>query len=103
MSFLSVYVRFCLAFTILFDVVFAFNCTIPPIYVDIHKRLVQGTDVFQYGTFTGVGSPAQNQSLFPSLRHNETSVASVKFCDNSTLPNCRSATDGNFDVSQSST
>lgn len=81
----------------------AFNCSIPPIYVDIHKRAVHGTDVFQYGSFIGVGSPAQNQSLWPSLSQNETSVAYVDYCDHSTLLDCRDSTRGDFDPSQSST
>jgi hypothetical protein len=84
--------------------VFGFNCSIPPIYVDIHKRAVSGTDVFQYGSFVGVGSPAQNQSLLPSLRQDETSVASSDFCHrNNSLADCDHATRGFFDSSQSTT
>ncbi|OCK76380.1 acid protease [Lepidopterella palustris CBS 459.81] len=79
----------------------AFNCSQPPIYVDIHKRVVHGTDIFQYGSFIGVGTPAQNQSLWPSLRQNQTSVASTQFCDNSTLVDCAQSTRGNFDTSLS--
>ncbi|OCL04844.1 acid protease, partial [Glonium stellatum] len=82
---------------------FAFNCSQPPIYVDIHKRAVHGTDVFQYGSFIGVGNPAQNQSLWPSLRQNQTSVASIHYCDNSNLTNCAQSTRGNFDPSLSNT
>lgn len=81
----------------------AFNCSQPPIYVDIHKRAVHGTDVFQYGSFIGIGSPAQNQSLWPSLSHNETTVAYVDFCDHSDLPDCKDSTRGNFDFGSSLT
>lgn len=88
---------------VLTEVVSAFNCSIPPIYVDIHKRIVHGTDVFQYGSFIGVGTPAQNQSLWPSLRQNETSVAHVDYCENSNLQNCERSTRGNFDVTESNT
>ncbi|KAF2467883.1 acid protease [Lindgomyces ingoldianus] len=80
----------------------AFNCSKPPIYVDIHKRAVHGTDRFQYGSFIGVGSPAQNQSLWPSLSQNTTSFASSSYCNNNTtLKNCSVSTGGFFDVSLS--
>lgn len=79
----------------------AFNCSVPPIYVDIHNRVVHGTNIFQWGSFMGVGSPDQNQSLFPSLRQNETSVADISYCDHSDLANCDVSTGGNFDPSQS--
>lgn len=82
---------------------FAFNCSQPPIYVDIHKRAVRGTDVFQYGAFIGVGNPAQNQSLWPSLRQNQTAIASINYCDKSNLTNCAQSTRGNFDPSSSTT
>ena len=82
---------------------FAFNCSQPPIYVDIHKRAVRGTDVFQYGAFIGVGNPAQNQSLWPSLRQNQTAVASINYCDKSNLTDCAQSTRGNFDPSLSTT
>ena len=81
----------------------AFNCSIPPIYIDIHRRAVHGTNVFQYGSFIGFGNPAQNQSLLPSLRQNETSVAHADFCDGSDLPNCLDSTRGNFNPSESRT
>ncbi|KAF2841523.1 acid protease [Patellaria atrata CBS 101060] len=81
----------------------AFNCAIPPIYVDIHKRIVHGTNIFQYGSFIGVGTPAQNQSLWPSLKQNETSVAFFKFCQNSNLTNCEDSTNGNFETTESDT
>lgn len=83
--------------------IWALNCSIPPIYVDIHKREVQGSDVHQYGSFIGIGSPAQNQSLWPSLSRNDTSVAHVDFCEQSILSDCLSSTRGNFDPAKSST
>lgn len=79
----------------------ALNCSIPPVYVDIHDRDVHGTDVQQYGSFLGMGTPAQNLSLWPSIVQNETSVAAEQFCDNSTLADCRANTGGLVDVSQS--
>ncbi|KAF2179804.1 acid protease [Zopfia rhizophila CBS 207.26] len=77
----------------------AFDCSKPPVYVDIHKRAVHGTDVFQYGSFIGVGSPAQNQSLWPSISQNHTSFAASDYCDssNTTLKDCPISTRGNFD------
>jgi hypothetical protein len=81
----------------------AFNCTIPPIYVDIHKRLVHGTNVFQYGSFIGVGTPSQNHSLWPSLSQNETSFARSTYCDESSLKDCSVSTGGNFNNDESST
>ncbi|KAF2265129.1 acid protease [Lojkania enalia] len=83
----------------------AFNCSINPIYVDIHKRAVHGTDIFQYGSFIGVGTPAQNQSLWPSLSQNITSFASLSYCTNNstTLKECTKSTGGFFDASTSDT
>ncbi|KAF1981401.1 acid protease [Aulographum hederae CBS 113979] len=81
----------------------ALNCSIPPIYVDVHTRAVHGSDFFQYGAFFGFGSPSQNQSLLPSFRHDETSVASTDFCAESTLQNCDHSTRGDFDFNQSLT
>ncbi|KAF2727711.1 acid protease [Polyplosphaeria fusca] len=80
----------------------AFNCSRPPIYVDIHKRAVHGSDAFQYGSFIGVGTPAQNQSLWPSISQNHTSFAASTYCNNSTLKNCATSTGGLFDFSESS-
>ncbi|KAF2125550.1 acid protease [Dothidotthia symphoricarpi CBS 119687] len=75
----------------------AFNCSKKPIYVDIHKRAVEDSSVFQYGSFIGVGTPAQNHSLWPSLAQNHTSFASHAYCgDNSTLRNCEKSTGGFF-------
>ncbi|KAF2646707.1 hypothetical protein P280DRAFT_441000 [Massarina eburnea CBS 473.64] len=74
----------------------AFNCSKAPIYVDIHKRAVHDSPVFQYGSFIGVGTPAQNHSLWPSLSRNQTSFASLNYCGNSTLRNCDTSTGGFF-------
>lgn len=83
----------------------AFNCSIPPIYVDIHKRAVHESDVFEYGSFIGVGTPAQNHSLWPSFSKNETSFASHAYCyqNNDTLPNCDTSTGGFFNSNDSTT
>ncbi|KAI9725017.1 MAG: hypothetical protein M1812_000293 [Candelaria pacifica] len=82
---------------------FAFDCSILPIYVDIHKRAVAGTENFEYGSFTGVGSPAQNQSLWPSLSYNDTSMADVDYCKHSNFTDCEHHTGGYFDLRQSKT
>ncbi|KAI9766669.1 MAG: hypothetical protein M1835_007146 [Candelina submexicana] len=82
---------------------FAFDCSILPIYVDIHKRAVAGTETFEYGSFVGVGSPAQNQSLWPSLSYNDTSVADVDYCKGSNLTDCEHHTGGYFDLGHSAT
>ncbi|KAF1954225.1 acid protease [Byssothecium circinans] len=74
----------------------AFNCSRAPIYVDIHRRAVHDSPVFQYGSFIGVGTPAQNHSLWPSLSQNHTSFASHAYCGNSTLAKCDTSTGGFF-------
>lgn len=80
----------------------ASNCTKKPIYVDIHKRAVHDSPVFQYGSFIGLGTPAQNQSLWPSLQQNHTSFASSDYCkDNTTLRNCDRSTGGFFSPQES--
>lgn len=81
----------------------AFNCSKPPVYVDIHKRAVHDSATFQYGSFIGVGSPAQNQSLWPSLSRNHTSFGSHSYCDNSTLKDCQTSTGGFFNPQDSET
>src|SRR5579862_6082029 len=70
------------------EATWAFNCSIPPIYVDIHLRAVHGMTAFQYGSFVGAGTPAMNQSLWVSLRANETTVTSEEFCGESNLTDC---------------
>lgn len=80
----------------------AFNCSRKPLYVDIHKRAVHDSPVFQYGSFIGLGTPAQNNSLWPSLSQNHTSFASQVYCkDNSTLKNCDRLTGGFFNNGES--
>lgn len=92
----------CLSATVLFArSTVAFNCSRPPIYVDIHKRAVHDSAVFQYGSFIGVGTPAQNHSLWPSLSKNHTSFASHAYCDNSTLKDCQTSTGGFFNAQDS--
>ena len=81
----------------------AANCSTPPIYVDIHQRTVHGTAELEYGSYVGVGTPAQNQSLWPSLRQNETSFAHEDFCAHSNFLNCSMRTGGFVDPSQSAT
>jgi hypothetical protein len=89
----------------------AFNCSLKPIYVDIHKRAVHSSPVFQYGSFIGVGSGsdrtsgsgAQNHSLWPSLAQNHMSFASLSYCENSTLRECETSTGGFFDDEKSTT
>ncbi|KAF2422186.1 hypothetical protein EJ08DRAFT_565208, partial [Tothia fuscella] len=84
-------------------VALAANCSLSPIYNDIHRRTVHGSDVFQYGSFIGVGLPSQNQSIFVSLKLNETSFASSNFCQHSNLTNCQTSTGGSVDYNQSTT
>ncbi|ETI24151.1 hypothetical protein G647_03520 [Cladophialophora carrionii CBS 160.54] len=65
------------------------SCSIVPIYVDFHDRAVNGGVNIQYGLFAGIGFPlSQNQSLWPSLSNNETTVSSLDYCTNSPFPNC---------------
>lgn len=66
------------------------------IYVDIHKRAVHDSPEFQYGSFIGLGTPAQNNSLWPSLSQNHTSFAAQDYCKNSTLRDCERSTGGFF-------
>jgi hypothetical protein len=80
----------------------ASNCSKAPIYVDIHKRAVHDSPIFQYGSFIGLGTPAQNQSLWPSLQQNHTSFAKDTYCKgNSTLKNCDKDTGGFFNPQDS--
>ncbi|KAH6638951.1 aspartic peptidase domain-containing protein [Boeremia exigua] len=82
----------------------AFNCSIKPIYVDIHKRVVHESTAFQYGSFIGVGTaPAQNHSLWPSLSQNHMSFGALKYCENSKLANCTASTGGFYDSNRSTT
>jgi hypothetical protein len=79
----------------------ALNCSIEPLYVDIHYRDVSGSSEQQYGTYVGIGSPPQNQTLWPSLTQNETSFASPYFCANSNLTDCINSNGGVFNPSAS--
>ena len=86
----------------------AFNCSLNSIYVDIHKRAVHDSPVFQYGSFIGVGTgetasatSAQNHSLWPSLSQNHMSFGAHSYCDKSTLADCKESTGGFFNSDQS--
>jgi hypothetical protein len=104
---------FFLSATVLFaQSTVAFNCSLKPIYVDIHKRAVHSSPDFQYGSFIGVGSSvlsntsgsgAQNHSLWPSLAQNHMSFGSLSYCDNSTLRDCTRSTGGFYDDAKSTT
>ncbi|KAH9876017.1 hypothetical protein IAQ61_003482 [Plenodomus lingam] len=89
--------------TVLFiQLTVAFNCSEDKwVYVDIHKRAVHDSPVFQYGSFIGLATPAQNQSLWPSLSQNHTSLAAQDYCKNSTLRNCDRSTGGFFNSQDS--
>ena len=74
--------------TLVSTTAWAFNCSIPPVYVDIHKRAVHGMAAFQYGSFVGAGTPAMNQSMWVSLRGNETTITGEGFCGASNVAGC---------------
>src|SRR2546423_13665491 len=78
------------------QVALSFNCSIPPIYVDIHKRAVHDSEVFQYGLFMGLGTPPQNFSMWASLIDNETTFASPDFCTSISPSTCANTTHGLF-------
>ncbi|KAI9828349.1 MAG: hypothetical protein M1832_002777 [Thelocarpon impressellum] len=82
---------------------YSFDCSIPPIYIDVHKRAVHGGGAQEYGSFVGFGTASQNMSLWVSLSANETSVADPDFCKKSNLTDCDNATGGFFDSALSST
>ncbi|KAF2626616.1 acid protease [Macroventuria anomochaeta] len=88
----------------------AFNCSTKPVYVDIHKRAVHDSPVFQYGSFIGVGTgetasatSAQNHSLWPSLSQNYMSFGAHSYCQKSTLSKCADSTGGFYSSNQSTT
>ncbi|KAI9839058.1 MAG: hypothetical protein M1837_002276 [Sclerophora amabilis] len=81
----------------------SFNCSIDPIYVDIHYRRVHDVEVEAWGSFVGLGTATQNLSLPISLSHNETSVADAGFCKDSGLRDCETSTGGFFEPSLSKT
>ncbi len=78
------------ALALLASVVAAQNsCSIVPIYIDFHDRAVDGGINTQYGLFSGIGFPSsQNQSIWPSLSNNETTVASLDYCSSSPFHDC---------------
>lgn len=101
MSFEKKGVSFVLAMA-LAGIASATTCSsVQPIYVDIHKRAVSGSEELQYGSYVGLGSPAQNQSLWPSLRQNETTFAYTDFCLHSDIRHCTNRTGGTIDPVQS--
>ena len=67
----------------------AFNCSILPIYIDIHDRSVAASGIEEYGTFIGIGTPSQNQSFWPALSHNETTLAGTRFCSQGSSSSCQ--------------
>jgi hypothetical protein len=74
------------------------DCSIQPIYLDIHERSVEGG--LSYGAYINVGSPEQELSLWPSLELNETTLADNEFCTNSFCS--ASSAHGLFDSAKSS-
>lgn len=77
------------AILLLTSIVFAQdNCSLTPIYVDFHDRRVDGGISEQYGLFTGVGTPSQNLSQWPSLSNNETTVGALDYCTRSPVADC---------------
>jgi hypothetical protein len=74
----------------------------PPIYVDLQRRQVGAGGQWHYGSSIGAGSPPQNVSIWVSLRQNDTSVAEVGFCGNSTMRDCEARIGGEFDPGKSS-
>ncbi|KAI9757522.1 MAG: hypothetical protein M4579_003435 [Chaenotheca gracillima] len=81
----------------------SFNCSVTPIYVDIHTRAVHNVESFEWGSFVGFGSPSQNMSLPVSLSNNETSVAEDGFCQHSKLSQCQNSTGGFLETRLSTT
>ncbi|KAL9106691.1 MAG: hypothetical protein Q9227_008343 [Pyrenula ochraceoflavens] len=79
----------------------AFDCSLKPIYVDVHPRAVHALSTYEYGSFIGLGSPAQNLSLWPSIENNETSVAGLGICDGDSDAKCGDKTGGLFSISES--
>ncbi|KAK4938355.1 hypothetical protein LTR10_021154 [Elasticomyces elasticus] len=89
---------------LLASAVVANNCTIQPVYVDFHNRAVDGGITFQYGLFTGIGSPiSQNLSQWPSLSNNETSVGSLDYCSTSPFQTCVNQSHGFYSPALSQT
>ncbi|KAL2393968.1 hypothetical protein ABEF93_001255 [Exophiala dermatitidis] len=79
------------------------NCSTPPIFVDFHSRAVDGGITFQYGLFTGIGSPtSQNLSQWPSF-NNETTVGNMDYCGTSPFGDCLTQNHGFYSPDLSTT
>lgn len=79
------------------------NCSTPPIFVDFHSRAVDGGITFQYGLFTGIGSPtSQNLSQWPSF-NNETTVGNMDYCGTSPFGDCLTQNHGFYSPDLSKT
>ncbi|KPI36371.1 uncharacterized protein AB675_2950 [Cyphellophora attinorum] len=75
-----------------------------PIYVDFHDRNVNNTETrIQYGLFIGVGTPFQNQSLWPSIRRNETTFSGPDYCGSNSSDLCMQQTHGTYRTEDSQT
>ena len=70
------------------------DCTTTPIFVDFHDRCVDNCFTVQYGLFIGFGTPFQNESLWPSLSYNETTLAGVDYCSEGSSVTCENQTHG---------
>jgi len=77
------------------------SCSQTPIYLDFHDRRVDSGTGLQYGLFTGIGTPSQNLSQWPSLSNNETTVASLDYCTGSPFEDCLEFSHGFYDPAQS--
>lgn len=73
------------------------SCSLTPIYLDFHDRRVDGGLSLQYGLFTGVGTPSQNLSQWPSLSNNETTVSSLDYCSGAAFQDCVQLAHGFYD------
>ncbi|KEF54585.1 uncharacterized protein A1O9_09027 [Exophiala aquamarina CBS 119918] len=86
------------AVLLLFSAVLAQDgCSQTPIYLDFHDRRVDGGISIQYGLFTGIGTPSQNLSQWPSLSNNDTYVASLDYCTGSPFEDCLELSHGFYD------
>lgn len=79
----------------------SFNCSVPPIYIDVHVRGVHGSNALEYGSFAGFGTASQNESLWMSLNRNETSVAAIDYCKNTNTTDCDKTSGGLFEPGSS--
>lgn len=75
-----------------------------PVYIDFHDRNVSNNNQNnQYGLFIGIGTPSQNQSLWPSISHSEMTFSSPELCDNNDNSGCREQTHGFYSPEDSET